>query len=513
VVILANLIALLVFPIGLLSGEEEEVVLCRGHYQTEEEARLQLDRFAGSYSNAAEWQARAETIRREILRGADLDPLPARTPLNAVVTGKRTHEGYTVENVAFESLPGFYVFGNLYRPAKGDGLFAGILCPHGHFRAPNQVGRFRDDMQIRCATLARMGAVVFAWDMAGWGESGRFGVNHNHPKAVALQLYSGIRAVDFLLSLDGVDPARIGVTGASGGGTQTFLLAAVDGRIAASVPVVMVSAHFFGGCSCESGMPIHKSARHETNNAEIAALAAPRSQLIISVGADWTKNTPKVEFPYIRNVYALLGAGDRVENLHLGDEKHDFGPSKRAGLYRFLARHLALDLDRVRNPDGTIDESGIVIEKMEDLCVLPSLDRLADSGQRFHFGNLDSAVRIETGEPDVHWIVIRHGRNRQGPDGPDGFSHTGRSRVAGPFIDEAVARDLDQDGICEYAVISHRGRKHPFYSLQIVALRPNGYAVTTHPMSGKPRLAGGRIEVEGREEKYRYTTGTLVPDK
>jgi len=346
---------------------KSESQLCQGYFQSEQAAREQLNKFARSYSNLGEWKARAKRIRDGILRGAGLLPPLKKCPLNPVIHSRRQYKGYTVENVAFESLPGFFVTGNLYRPQNGRGPFAGILCPHGHFRGPNGGGRFRPDQQKRCATLARMGVVVFSYDMVGWGESNQ--TTHKYAKVLALQLNNSIRAVDFLLSLRDVDPNRIGVTGASGGGTQTFLLTAVDDRIAVSVPVVMVSAHFFGGCNCESGMPIHKSATHKTNNADIAALAAPRPQLIISDGKDWTKNTPKVEFPYIKNVYRLYGAEAMVENLHLPDEGHDYGPSKRAGAYRFFAKHLRLSLAKVTRPDGSIDESDITIEKPEVMHV------------------------------------------------------------------------------------------------------------------------------------------------
>ena len=375
----SRLLILLFFFCGVVIAQERTsaVKLRQGGFLTEEEGKTELARFAATYSTRSEWQRRADNIRKGMLKGAELDPLPARTPLNPIIRSKKTLDGYSVENVAFESIPGFFVTGNLYRPTNLKGPFAAILCPHGHF-SPDSLsagGRFRKDMQIRCAALAKMGAVVFAYDLIGWGESTqfrsyRFPESHRtFGKEVKYQIWNSIRSVDFLISLEDVDQERIGVTGASGGGTQSFLLAALYERIAVSVPVVMVAAHFFGGCTCESGMPIHQSENHSTNNAEIAALCAPRPQLLISDGNDWTKNTPQVEFPYIRNVYRLFGAEDRVENVHLAAEGHDYGPSKRAAAYAFLAKHLHLKISEVTDKNGLIDENLVIIQPSEDLRV------------------------------------------------------------------------------------------------------------------------------------------------
>jgi hypothetical protein len=340
--------------------------------QTEEEARGQLQRFSASYNGLEGWRERAATIREGILKGAELWPLPEKKILNAFYCNHREYDGYTVVNAAFESTPGVFVTGSLYRPEKVNCNLPGILCPHGHWNSPGEYGRFRPDMQKRCAMLAKMGATVFSYDMIGYGDLREVGWVHEHPKTLKLQLWNSIRAIDFLFSLPEVDKNRIGVTSAGAGGLQTILLAAVDDRVSVTVPVVWVSAHYEGGCVCESGMPIHKSKNHETNNAEIAALAAPKPQLIISDGEDWTKNTPEVEFPYIQDVYKLYGKPGLVENAHFPDEGHDYAYSKRRVMYPFMAKHLGLDIDRVRDKSSEFDESGVVIEEPYKMKVFNS---------------------------------------------------------------------------------------------------------------------------------------------
>lgn len=337
--------------------------LCRGKYFTEIQGSDFLNAHIPESKKA--WESRSKMIVQQIKEGMGLQKLPAKVNSKAVIHSKKEFDGYTIESVYFESLPGFYVTGNLYRPTKKYATYAGILCPHGH---DNQLmGRSRDQTQIRCATLARMGAVVFAWDMLGYGDSKQ--CSHDIASSLKLQTINSVRALDFLLDLPLIDKNRIGITGESGGGTQNFILTALDSRIKVSAPTVMISSHFFGGCNCESGMPIHKKGDYQTNNVEIAALTAPRPMLMISDGADWTQNTPKVEFPFMQKIYALYQKEILVENVHLAKDVHDYGPNKRMGMYPFMAKYLSLDLPNVMDAGGNIDEGPSKVLSPAELSV------------------------------------------------------------------------------------------------------------------------------------------------
>jgi hypothetical protein len=341
--------------------------LCQGAYYSELDGAQKLAQVQSRLNSLTDWTQHADSIKQNLRKGMELETLPKRTPLNPEFRNKKTMDGYSVEAVVFESMPGFFVTGNLYKPSgkiKKKSLPV-ILCTHGHFGDTESGGRFSKNMQARCAALAKMGAIVFIHDMIGYGESVQLA--HKSEKALQIQTWNSMRVIDFLLTLKEADPNRIAVTGESGGGTQSFMLTAMDDRIKVSVPVVMVSSHFFGGCTCESGMPVHRMGNTVFSNVEIASVAAPRPMLLISDGDDWTKNTETVEYPFAKRVYELYNKASLVENVHLANEGHDYGESKRFAAYQFLAKHLNLDLNKVKDTSGKISESSISFLERNEL--------------------------------------------------------------------------------------------------------------------------------------------------
>jgi dienelactone hydrolase len=330
----------------------------------------------------AEWDPRAEHVRRQILVAEGLWPMPTKTPLRAVIHGKIERPDYTVENVYFESAPEFFVTGNLYRPKNVQGKVPGVMFAHGHWRDARlseeteakllreiatgeerfeQGGRSR--FQSMCVQLARMGCVVWQWDMLG--DSDALQLSHMlvhrfakqrpemnttenwglfSPQAEAhlqsimgLQTWNAVRSLDFLLSLPEVDPARVAITGASGGGTQTMILAAIDPRVTLSFPAVMVSTAMQGGCTCENASLL----RVNTGNVEFAGLFAPKPQGMTTAN-DWTKEMSTKGFPELQQLYALLGAPKNVM-LHRGEHfPHNYNAVSRSAFYTWLNHHFKL---------------------------------------------------------------------------------------------------------------------------------------------------------------------------
>lgn len=352
------------------------------------DARLQPPKDLNGYfpftppASKAEWDKRAEYVRRQILVSQGLWPMPTKTPLNAVIHGKIDRDEYTVEKAYFESAPGFFVTGNLYRPKNVTGKVPGVLFAHGHWKdarlsEESEAGLLREiatgqerflsggrsRFQSMCVQLARMGCVVWQWDMLSDSDAIQFSAAVVHrfntqrpemnttenwglysPQAEAhlqsimgLQTFNAVRSMDFLLSLPEVDPERTAITGASGGGTQTMLLAAVDPRVKLSFPAVMVSTAMQGGCTCENSSLL----RVNTGNIEFAALFAPKPQGMTSAN-DWTKEMATKGFPELQQHYKMLGAANNVM-LHRGEHfPHNYNAVSRSGFYTWLNKHFKL---------------------------------------------------------------------------------------------------------------------------------------------------------------------------
>ena len=298
----------------------------------------------------AEWERRAAFLRQQILFSSGLLPLPRKDRLNPLVGSVQKHEDHTVASVLRETYPGYYLGGNLYKPVGTPGPYPAVVSPHGHWR----YGRFENSelnsVPGRAISLARQGYVVFAYDMVGWNDTMQAPHGFAGPReelwlfgTLGLQLWNSIRVVDYLVSLADVDEDRIGVTGASGGGTQAFLLAAVDDRIGYSAPVNMVSFQMQGGSACENAPLL----RVGTNNVEIAAAFAPKPQLLVSATGDWTVNVPTEEFPAVQNVYRLLDAESNVEWRQF-DSPHNYHKDSREAVYAFFGKHILGEADSSR---------------------------------------------------------------------------------------------------------------------------------------------------------------------
>jgi dienelactone hydrolase len=313
----------------------------------------------------ADWEKRRTQLREQVMVAEGLWPMPVKTPLEPVIHGKIDRDDYTVEKVFFASTPGHYVSGSLYRPKGKKGKVPGVLCPHGHWEngrfydAGEKAGQAQIDqkaeqtmegarypLQARCAQLARMGCVVFHYDMVGVADSKQIGHRLGFTDAEAelrlqsfmgLQTWNSIRALDFLVSLPEVDPARIGVTGASGGGTQTFILCAVDDRPAVAFPAVMVSTAMQGGCVCENCSYL----RQDAGNIDLAGLFAPKP-LGMSGAKDWTVDIEKKGLPELKSLYKLYGAEDQVMARCFPQFGHNYNQVSREVMYNWFNKHLKL---------------------------------------------------------------------------------------------------------------------------------------------------------------------------
>ncbi len=326
----------------------------------EQEGKMMLDWLSSLYHNKAQWEARRDSLRREVRQRLELDAFLDSCTLKPMLSKVRKHDGYTTQNICIELTPGQHLFGTIYSFAgkkknlksQTSNLKPLIICPDGHWPY-----RYRKDEQQRLGTLARMGAVCVDFDLYGWGESEKeVGAEAHHTsRAHVYQAACGYVLLDYMLkNRKNIDPERVGVMGGSGGGTHTVLLSLLDERVTASAPVVHLASHFDGGCPCESGKPVQLAAGG-TCEPELAAVMAPKPMLIVSDGGDWTSSVPTIEFPYLQRIYGFYDAKDKVRNVHLPNERHDFKENKRQAVYDFFIDVFGLDR-------SMMDESKITIE-------------------------------------------------------------------------------------------------------------------------------------------------------
>ena len=326
------------------------------------------------YSNREEWEPRRNALRKEVRERLGIDSLLAKCVNKPAILGKvRKMDGYTVQNIALELLPGYYTCGSIYVPnnptakkAVADkGKYPVIICPNGHWTN----GRYNGDLQTRYATLARMGAICISYDIFGWGESELQVGKESHATSIAhvWQALCGEKLLDYALTRKDVDPTRVASNGGSGGGTHAALLATIDDRFTACCPVVSVCSHFDGGCPCESGMPIQYS-QGGTCNIELIATFAPKPVMIVGDEGDWTHTYPTIEIPYMQRIYGFYGAQDKFQSVFLPGQRHDFNKDKRQAVYDFFASVWNL-------PKENQDESKVTIEEASALQSFGSIDK------------------------------------------------------------------------------------------------------------------------------------------
>ncbi len=310
-----------------------------------------------------QWQSLRQDLISNLRFSSSIDLLKHDAPLQPRIFGAVEYPDFVVEKVIFASMPGFYVAGNLYRPKDTSKKYPAILNPHGHW----EYGRVDTDplgrLPQRCANLAMRGMVAFIYDMVGWCDSNQIDHNGYLPEFdawnfshFALQLNNSIKALDFVSTLPYVDNTRIGCTGCSGGGTQTWFLAALDERIKAAAPINMVSAYMQGGCGCENAPFL----RTKYCSVDYAMCIAPRPMFMAASDGDWTAHSREVEFPAVQRVYDLYGAGGHLETFYRS-APHCYDKPTREHVYDFFCRTFGLDNPYPEEIDFEIEPKSLLI--------------------------------------------------------------------------------------------------------------------------------------------------------
>lgn len=368
--LLLTLSCALVFCAGSRAAEPAGVP-ARGDRMLRAYFQAQVKDIAGhcltDLTTRADWERRRPELRRQFLDMMGLWPLPPRTDLQPVVTGAETGDGFVVEKLHFQSLPGLYVTANLYRPTAVAKPLPGILyvCGHGAVIFDGISYGNKVSYQHHGMWLARHGYVCLMLDTLQLGElQGLHHGTHNLGMwwwqtlgytPAGIECWNGLRGLDYLQSRKEVDGARLGVTGRSGGGATSWWVAAADDRPTCIIPVAGIAdleAHVVDGASarfrngvvsghCDCMYPVNA---YRWDFPLVAALCAPRPLMLGNSDADEIFPVPGYRrlAEKVRQVYALYGADEKFALLETAGPHKDT-PELRVGAYRWLNRWLKGD--------------------------------------------------------------------------------------------------------------------------------------------------------------------------
>jgi dienelactone hydrolase len=321
--------------------------------EIQQDARRALEAIPHARTRTEADRARP-VLRRKLADALGYTRFPAADP-RARTVGTLPRQGYRIEKVVWQTLPGVDVPAHLYMP---DGLAApapAILFYPGHWWADSKT---RPDFQAFCINMARLGFVVLTWDPFGQGERGQSARDHRRAESLLAGIaqqgiaeYETRRALEYLLGRKEVDPKRIGMTGASGGGYNTWITTALDDRIAVAVPVVGTS-EFYEQIAATRPLDWYHANEHchfvpglirFANNHELLAMAAPRPLMIISASQDQSFPVAGVRevARYGRELYAAHDAAGRFGYFEDASAGHGYQQKKREAAYGWFLKWLA----------------------------------------------------------------------------------------------------------------------------------------------------------------------------
>jgi len=362
-----------------------------------------------------QWQTDFETIKtpeqiaayQRQMRTLFLEKLggfPERTPLNAQVTGMLKRQGYRVEKVLFESRPDFHVSGILFIPesSKWSGPYPGVLVPCGHTLDAKAYNPY----QSMGALLALNGMVALVYDPVDqgermqllddnaeylmWGTKGHtmagigcipLGIN-----TATYEIWDGMRGIDYLQSRPEVDPERIGITGNSGGGTQTSMLMALDDRIKAAAPSCYLNhvARQLATAAGDAEQNIYGQLGQGPDHADFVMMRAPSPVLICAATEDFFDVHATWEtFRFAKRRFTMMGQAEKV-NILENDAGHNYNRTQREGIVRWMAKWLQQRVETITEPDiGLFSEEELFCTPQGQVMLLPGERSIYDLNAEF----------------------------------------------------------------------------------------------------------------------------------